>query len=160
MKNKFLLAALVLFFFGKIVAFAQSTSNKGTDFWIGYAGHIDGLVSRMTLFLSSDVNTTYQVTSGGSVIASGNIIANVVTPVFINPNQHNVYIATSDVKELNKGINVTSAEPISVYCVISNNARTGSTLVLPTSTLEQEYYVFSQQNENNNAAAFSEFTIV
>ncbi|SOD14445.1 PKD domain-containing protein [Pedobacter xixiisoli] len=161
MKNKFLLAALVLFFFGKIGVFAQSTSNRGKDFWVAYAGHIDGLGSRMTLFLSSDVSTTYQVTSGGSIIASGSVVANVVTPVFINPNSHNVYIGSSNVKELNKGINVTSVEPISVYCVISNNARTGSTLVLPTAALEQEYYVFSQQNMgNSNIAAYSEFSIV
>ena len=141
--------------------FAQSTSNKGTDFWVAYAGHIDGLVSRMTLFLSSDVNTTYQVKSGGVTIASGSITANIVTPVFIDPNQYDVYIASSDVKEVNKGISVTTGEPISLYCVISNNARTGSTLVLPTSALEQEYYVFSQQNTGgSNTPPYSEFTIV
>ena len=161
MKNRLLLLILGLLLLSSASVFAQSTSNKGTDFWVPYAGHIDGLVSRMTLFLSSDINTTYQVKSGGTTIASGNITANVVTPVFIDPNQYQVYIGSSDVREVNKGINVTAGEPISVYCVISNNARTGSTLVLPTSALEQEYYVFSQQNAgNSNLPAYSEFTIV
>ena len=160
MRNKFLLI-FALLCWCNLSLVAQSTSNKGTDFWVAYTGHIDGLVSRMTLFLSSDVNTTYQVKSGGKVISSGNITANVVTAVFIDPNDHDVYIASSDVKEINKGINVTSGEAISLYCVISNNARTGSTLILPTSTLEQEYYVFSQQNKGNtNGPAHSEFTIV
>jgi gliding motility-associated-like protein len=159
MKNK-----LLLIFFGTLLscqALAQVTSNKGTDFWVAYAGHTDGLGSRMTLFLSSDVNTTYQVKSGNVLIASGSVIANVVTPVFINPNSYNVYIGTSDVLEINKGINVTTADAISLYCVISNNARTGSTLVLPTSALEQQYYVFSQQNTGvTSGLAASEFTII
>lgn len=160
MRNRLLLI-FGLLCWGNLAVFAQTTSNKGTDFWVAYTGHIDGLISRMTLFLSSDVNTTYQVKSGSTVIASGNIVANVVTPVFIDPNQFNVYIGSSDTKETNKGINVTTAAAISLYCVISNNARTGSTLVLPTSTLAQEYYVFSQQNMGNtNAAAYSEFSIV
>lgn len=148
-------------FYSSSAVNAQATSNKGTDFWVPYAGHIDGLVSRMTLFLSSDVNTSYRVISDNKTIASGSIIANVVTPVFIDPNEHKVYIATSNVKEINKGINVSSTAPISVYCVISNNARTGATLVLPTPSLEQEYYVFSQQNKGNtNNAAYSQFTVV
>lgn len=161
MKNSYLILILLLLLASKGESFAQSTSNKGTDFWIAYAGHIDGTTSRMTLFLSSDVSTSYEVKAGGFTIASGNITANVVTPVFINPTQWNVYIGSSDVKETNKGINVTTGDPISVYCIISNNARTGGTLVLPTSTLEQEYYVFSQQNKGNaNNNPYSEFTVV
>jgi gliding motility-associated-like protein len=161
MKRKLLSFFLLLTFFNCTLAIAQSTSNKGTDFWIAYAGHIDALTSRMTLFLSSDVNTTYTVKVGGNIIASGNIAANIVTPVFINPNNYNVHIGSSNVVETQKGINVTSADPISVYSVISNNARTGSTLILPTVSLEKEYYVFSYQIVGTtSSAAYSEFTIV
>ena len=161
MINRFLLILFGCFLLVNAHLFAQTTSNKGTDFWVAYTGHIDGLNSRMTLFLSSDVNTTYQVKFGNVVISSGSITANVVKPVFIDPTVYNVYIGTSDVLESNKGINVTSANAISLYCVISNNARTGSTLVLPTSALEQEYYVFSQQNAGTtNQPVYSEFTIV
>ncbi len=162
MKSRLLLVILIIsLLFSNVNLHAQSTSNRGTDFWLAYTGHVDGLVSRMTLFLSSDVNTTYEVKSGGKVISSGSISANVVTPVFINPNQYSVYIGSSNFKEVDKGINVTSAKPISVYCVISNNARTGSTLVLPTASLEQEYYVFSEQNKGNSSASvYSQFAIV
>ena len=162
MSRKFLVVFLILILgLTKDDVFAQSTSNKGKDFWVAYAGHIDGTESKMTLFLSTDVNTTYNVTSNGIVISSGNIVANQVTAVFIDPVVYNVHISTSDLKEVNKGINITTADPISVYCVISNKARTGSTLILPTSTLEQEYYVFSQQNKGiTNAAVYSEFTVV
>lgn len=162
-KNRFwiVVLAILLVFVKTQHLHAQSTSNRGTDFWLAYAAHVDGLTSRMTLFISSDVNTTYHVTSGNTTIASGNVVANVVTAVFIDPNVYNVYIASSDVREINRGINVTTGEPVSLYAVISNNARTGSSLILPTATLEQEYYVFSQQHtgnfENNQ---YSEFTIV
>jgi hypothetical protein len=80
-------------------SFAQGTSNKGTDFWVGYAGHIDGKLSRMTLFLSSDINTTYKVEGNGQVISTGNIVANVITPVFVDPNVIDVHIASFDVVE-------------------------------------------------------------
>ncbi|MCJ0743663.1 PKD domain-containing protein [Pedobacter montanisoli] len=142
-------------------AFAQYTSNKGTDFWLAYTGHIDGLASRMTLFLSSDVNTDYTVTIGTKVIASGTVTANVVTPVFINPNTVDVYIGTSDQVEKNKAVHVTTTQPVSLYEVISNNARTGSTLVLPTSALENQYYTFSYENGGTaNIPPYSQFTIV
>ena len=160
-RNIFVIFLVLILSFAKENATAQTTSNKGVDFWIAYAGHIDGKSSRMTLFLSSEVNTTYQVKANGVTISSGSITANEVQTVFINPNQFDVHISTSDVKETNKGINVTTADPISVYCVISNNARTGSTLVLPAASLEQEYYVFSQQNQGKSAGdVYSEFTVV
>ena len=141
---------------------AQGTSNKGTDFWVAYAGHIDGKLSRMTLFLSSDVNTTYKVEGFGVVIESGTITANVIKTVFIDPNVVDVYIGSSDVVELNKGINISSGSPISVYSIISHSARTGGSLVLPTKALGKEYYAFSYQNEGGSQSnrARSEFTIV
>jgi gliding motility-associated-like protein len=141
---------------------AQGTSNKGTDFWVAYTGHIDAKLSRMTLFLSSDVNTTYKVEGFGAVIESGTITANVIKTVFIDPNVVDVYIGSSDVVELNKGINISSGSPISVYSIISHSARTGGSLILPTKALGKEYYAFSYQNEGGTQGnrARSEFTIV
>jgi gliding motility-associated-like protein len=157
-----LLIIFVLLAGSALKSFAQGTSNKGTDFWVAYAGHIDAKASRMTLFLSSDINTTYKVEGNGQAIASGNILANVITPVFIDPNVVDVHIASSDVVESNKGIHITSGSPISVYSIISNSARTGGSLILPTKALGREYYAFSYQNAGGtqNNAARSEFTIV
>jgi gliding motility-associated-like protein len=143
-------------------AIAQNTSNKGTDFWVAYSGHIDGKVSKMTLFLSSDITTTYKVEGLGQTIASGTITANSITPVFIDPTVFDVHIASSDLVEINKGIHITSGSPISVYAVISNSARTAGSLILPTKSLGREYYAFSYQNAggSQNGNAKSEFTIV
>jgi len=161
------LSGILILIFGLILGFstftvAQNTSNKGTDFWVAYSGHIDAKLSRMTLFLSSDVNTTYQVEGLGQTIASGTITANVITSVFIDPNIVDVYIGSSDVVEPNKGIHITSGSPISVYTVISNSARTGGSLILPTKSLGREYYAFAYQNAggSQNGNAKSEFTIV
>ncbi|MFA6944474.1 MAG: PKD domain-containing protein, partial [Pedobacter sp.] len=160
------ISGILLIVFGLIAGLfqsvsAQNTSNKGTDFWVAYAGHIDAKLSRMTLFLSSDVNTTYRVEGNGQIIATGSIQANIVTPVFVDPNVVDVHIATSDVIESNKGIHITTGNPISVYAVISNSARTGGSLILPTKSLGREYYAFSYQNSANPAQNVrSEFTIV
>lgn len=162
LSTRILLIIYVLLGGSVLSSFAQGTSNKGTDFWVAYAGHIDGKTSRMTLFLSSDINTTYKVEGNGQVISTGNIVANVITPVFVDPNVIDVHIASFDVVESNKGIHITSGSPISVYSVISNSARTGGSLILPTKALGREYYAFSYQNAGGtqNNAARSEFTIV
>lgn len=152
---------LVLFFllFASSVSYAQNTSNKGKDFWVTYSGHVNGTSSKLTLFLSADRATDYKVYIGNTIIASGNIAANTCLPVIIDPNAQPVYIGGSDVIESNKGIHVTTESPISLYSVISYNARTGGTLVLPTNTLGKEYYTYSYQSSNTNGN-YAEFTIL
>lgn len=151
---------ITLFFIVILVQYtkAQNTSNKGKDFYVAYSGHIDGLTSRLTLFLSADQATTYQVFVGSTQIASGAINSNTCLPVIIDPNAVSVYIASSDVVEVNKAIHVVTAKPISLYSIISNNARTGGTMVLPTNTLGKEYYTFSYQS--STAANFAQFTLI
>ncbi len=153
----------MLFFAFTQNLYAQNTSNKGKDFYVAYSGHIDALASRLTLFLSADQATTYEVFIGSTSIATGSINANTCLPVIINPNTRPVYIATSDVIEANKAIHVVTAKPISLYSVISNSARTGGTMVLPTNTLGKEYYTFSYQSSTTTSgtvAVFAQFTIV
>src|SRR5690349_17101936 len=77
---------------------AQNTSNKGKEFWIAYAGHIDGIASKMYLYITSDVNTTAQVSIGGQQIPGSpfNITANQVQAVPIDPAVFDVHIGSSD----------------------------------------------------------------
>jgi gliding motility-associated-like protein len=153
------LLVLVFLLFATSLSFAQNTSNKGKDFWVTYSGHVNGTASKLTLFLSADKATTYTVYIGNTVIASGNITANTCLPVIIDPNSHPVYIDGSDIIESDKGIHVVTESPISLYSVISFNARTGGTLVLPTNTLGKEYYTYSYQSTNTNGN-YAEFTIL
>lgn len=154
---------LVLFFllFARSLSFAQNTSNKGKDFYVPYAGHIDGDRSRLTLFLSADQATEYEVYVGNTLVspAGATIPANTCLPFVINPNTYAVLMGSSNLIEPNKAIHVVTTKAISLYSIISNNARTGGTLVLPTNTLGQEYYAFSYENHGNQQG-FSQFTIV
>nr|WP_276898391.1 PKD domain-containing protein [Pedobacter kyonggii] len=154
---------LVLFFllFVTCLSFAQNTSNKGKDFYVPYAGHIDGDRSRLTLFLSADQATGYEVYVGGTLVsaAGATIPANTCLPFVIDPTAYTVLMSSSNLIESNKAIHVVTTKAISLYSIISNNARTGGTLVLPTNTLGQEYYAFSYENRGNQQG-FSQFTIV
>ncbi|WP_343522098.1 PKD domain-containing protein [Pedobacter sp.] len=154
---------LVLFFllFARPFSFAQNTSNKGKDFYVPYAGHIDGNNSRLTLFLSADQATDYKIYVGSTLVSpvGATIPANTCVPFVINPNAYPVLMGSSNLIESNKAINVVTSKAISLYSIISNNARTGGTLVLPTNTLGQEYYAFSYENHGNQQG-FSQFTIV
>ena len=154
---------LVLFFlltFKASTVFSQNTSNKGKDFYVAYSGHIDGKLSRLTLFLSADRATDYNVYVGNTLVSTGNIPANTCLPVIINPDIDDAYIASNDVIESDKAIHVTTTDnPISLYSVIAYKARTGGTLVLPTNTLGKEYYTYSYQS-STTSGRYAQFTIV
>jgi hypothetical protein len=96
---------------------AQNSSNKGKDFYVAYSGHIDGTTSRLTLFLSADQSTTYEVYVGPNLISNGTITANSCLPVVINSTiaAQNAYIGSSNVIEKNKAIRVITNNPISLY---------------------------------------------
>jgi len=161
MSRHWLLVVSFLLLFKTGAVFSQNTSNKGKDFYVPYAGHIDGDRSRLTLFLSADQATEYQVYIGNTLIstAGASIPANTCLPFVIDPNAYAVLMSSSNVIEPNKAIHVVTTKAISLYSIISNNARTGGTLVLPTNTLGQEYYAFSYENHGNQQG-FSQFTIV
>lgn len=160
MCRHWLLAIFFLLVFKTGTVFSQNTSNKGKDFWVTYSGHIDGKSSRLTLFLSADKATDYQVYVGNTVVSAGNISANTCLPVIIDPNVYDAYIESNNVVESNKAIHVTTTNnPISLYSVIAYQARTGGTLVLPTNTLGKEYYTYSYQSTTTNGR-YAQFTIL
>lgn len=161
-KLVFFIMLIFSFFQG---AYAQNTSNKGTEFWVAYTGHVDGTNSRLYLYLTSDVNTTAAVKIGGTDIPGSpfTIKSNEVTPVLINPEILQVYIGSSDVIEKNRAIQVVAQKPVVVYSHIFRAARSAATLVLPTKVLGREYYVAAYtQNQNANAGVntYSQFTII
>jgi gliding motility-associated-like protein len=139
---------------------AQDYSNKGTDFWIPYAGHIDSTSSRMALYISSDNNTTGQVELAGNIIPFS-VVANQAATIEISPAVYAVYNGQSDGIGIGKGIHVISVKPIVVYAHILNQARSGSSLVLPTNVLGRDYIALAYtQSTNNVFTAKSQITIV
>ena len=138
-------------------ASAQDFSNKGTDFWLVYSGHIDGLGSRMALYITSNVNTTGTVSVNG-ISTKFTVTANQVSVVQLtsstSPSNADAYLATNNINQLevigvNKGIHIESQYPVVVYSHILNSARSGSTLVLPTKVLGREYVVATYKSTGN-----------
>lgn len=146
---------LFTFLFTSFSAFAQNTSNKGTDFWVVYAGHLNGPGSSMFLYLTSEVSTTATVTLGNNTPQTVSIAANAVTVVPIDPNL--AHVGTSEVIE-KKGIHVNAEKPIVVYSHIFIGARSAASIVLPTTTMGREYYAMAYTRQNTTG--MSEFTII
>ena len=164
---KILILTIFLFAFSTTVSFAQGTSNEGKDFWIAYAGHVDNLESRLTLYVTSKVNAIVTVDVGGTPYAGGpvSLEANKPKALVINPNLYtNVYVNTRDNVEIHskKGIHVTADQPIVVYSHISRNARSAACLVYPTPALGHDYYAisYSQLGDAFGEVRSSQFTIV
>ena len=144
-----ILVLILICMLNTLVLSAQDFSNKGTDFWVVYSGHIDALNSRMALYITSTVNTSGTVSVNGQS-TKFTVIANQVSVVQLTsstiPSNADAYLANNNVNQLevigvNKGIHIESKNPVVVYSHILNSARSGSTLVLPTKVLGREYVV-------------------
>src|SRR5687768_11537503 len=142
---------------------AQDLSNKGKDFWVAYAGHIDGTTSRMALYITSDQNATGLVDINGSTIPF-TVSANQVTTVQLTnsstPSNSLAYNGQVEGIGAKKGIHITADKPVAVYAHILNAARSGSTLVLPTNVLGKEYYVASYKSTTTGSTRRSQFNVV
>lgn len=152
MKKLLILTALSLFLGGvfSIRLSAQNFSNKGTDFWLMYPAHIDGTASRMGLYISSDVNTTGTVYLNGTSI-SFSVTANQATVVPIFPTTYPIINLQDDAINTGYGIHIISVAPVVVYSHVLNQARSGSTLILPTNTLGREYIAVGYKSSGNSS---------
>ena len=64
--------------------FAQSKSNKGKDFWVGFMKHKEGSSSKTSLYITADSNTSGTVSvPGESWSQNFSVTANSVTVVTI-----------------------------------------------------------------------------
>lgn len=147
-----------------LVASAQDFSNKGREFWIPYSYHVGmnaGPTSSvsMTLYITSDVNTTYTVEAFGAAgppIQSGTIsVGQVVTCVIPN-----TYFIPSTGLFSNRAIRVSAERPVVVYSYITQSAVSGATLCLPTNVLGNEYYSMNYTQVSNENNSNSYFTII
>lgn len=142
------------FLFIALQSFSQGTSNKGTDFWLGYGTHIS--TGNMVLYLTSDVNTTATVTVAGvGFTQTVAVTANTITTVPIPTSAHLHVEGKSDL-----GIHVTSLRPIIVYAHIYASSVSGATLVLPVNTLGKDYYSINYKQISNSAGSVSYFFVV
>jgi len=157
-----LFVLFVLIFLGTI-SFAQDFSNKGKEFWIPYSYHV-GMVPYtpnnpvvMTLYLTSDITTTYDIEIfGGSSIQSGTINAGQVLTSIVPISA----FIDNEGKFINKAVHVTAKNPIVVYSYITQSAISGATLCLPTNVLGREYVSMNYRQVSNSPNSNSYFTII
>lgn len=161
MKKLYLLSTIVLSLLLSNTSSAQDFSNKGKEFWLAYCYHV-GMVNpggapAMTLYITSDVATTYTVEIYGvTTIATGPIAANQVIPVTIP----NTYFINTDGLTTGRTIRVSAPKPIVVYSFITRSQASAASLCLPTNVLGREYCASSFTQVSNEANASSYITIV
>ena len=140
-------------------SYSQDFSNKGKEFWLAYSYHVgmNGNNPTMTLYITSDVTTTYSVEIFGvTTLSAGTINANQVVPVVIP----NTYFINGDGTFNGRAIRVTAAKPVVVYSFITRSQASAATLCLPLNVLGKEYYSTSFTQISNESNSNSFITIV
>lgn len=160
---------LLLLFVLATGAPAQDFSNKGKDFWVGYGNHVsmynsnlgtalsNGGSQNMILYFTSDEDANVTVTIPRLGWSSNyHVSANQVTESAPMPKTtpYDARLTNEGVSQA--GIHVTSTRPIVAYAHIYDNNVSGASLLFPTPTLGQDYYVlgFTQQSNSNYSYPF------
>jgi len=162
MKTRLNCFALLLALAASFSSIAQDFSNKGKEFWLSYSYHVGmsggaGGAPTMTLYITSDQNSTYNVeVFGGASIQTGSITAGQVVSIIIPTS---LFINDEGVFN-NKTLRVTSSQPVVVYSYITRSQASGATLALPTNVLGRDYYSFNFTQNSNEPNSNSYFTII
>src|SRR5688500_16320738 len=160
MRKLYSLSTLILTIIFGSTTYAQDFSNKGKEFWLAYCYHVGmtaGQPPSMTLYLTSDVTTTYNVEIYGvATISTGTINANQVVPVVIP----NAYFANTNGLIQNRTIHVTAIKPIVVYSFITRSQASAASLCFPTNVLGREYMTSSFTQTSNENLSNSYITII
>lgn len=128
---------ILVIVFSSNTSFAQSKSNKGKDFWVGYMLHFSANAGN-SLYITSDSSTTGTVeVPGQSWSKTFSVTANTVTVVTIPSSVS--YNNCSDCITT-RGVHITAAKDVVVYSHQYLDNQSDATLVLPTRTLGKDYY--------------------
>lgn len=155
MKKYFLLLICTTFW---LITQGQLT-NAGKDFWFGYTSTYDNNNATYNVFVTSQYNTSGTISIPGAAFSSNfNITPGSVYQLALPAN--NAFIQSSEVIE-NKAVHVTANDDVVVYAGISFQNRSEASLVLPTQSLGDDYYVVTYPTNYRNSILWkSEFTVV
>lgn len=173
---------LVTIFCFSATSFAQSLSNKGKEFWVGYGSHVamyeperiniagtnqtqpnpnagkplaNGGEQNMVLYFTSDRNATVTVEIPGlNWTRTYTVTANQVTTTEIMPKSgaQDARLVTEGLS--NKGIHIVASSPIIAYAHVYNQSVSGATLLFPVSTLSNDYYSLNYTQVSNQAYSY------
>ena len=117
-------------------------TNEGTDFWFGFMEHVDVNDNSMVAMITAKKGTSGEI----SIPLQGwsrpfTVGANAVTVIPLPASAEN--IGSESVS--NRGIRVTSRDPVSVYIHQYHEFRSEAAVVLPTGSIGREYYIMTYQ---------------
>jgi len=134
-----LMIALFLLFGFSQVNQSVAQSSLGTEFWVCFPSNYYGEGSRQ-LYITSSYNAVVNVTIANPAFATVvNIPAGTLSTVTV---PLSVDITTNGVIE-NKGIHITSDNPVTVYGMSEQFATSDAYLALPVDALGTVYYIMS-----------------
>lgn len=166
--KKFLLALGILF--GSFQLSGQNElclrSTEGTDFWFGFMeGRNYNSNHYLQLVVSSSFNATFKLSYGtaGTVLGTYMVPANSSYPIKID--WTTLESLGSETVE-NKGIHLTSDNPVNVYALNYDNLSADVAVIYPTESVGKEYLVmcYTPHVDENNGQYWngrnSEFLVV
>ncbi len=142
--------------------YSQDFSNKGKDFWVAY-GYSSPMTQnsnsqQLVLYFSAEQLTNVTVSIPG-VGYSQNYVVPANSVVTSSPipkaGAQDVRLTAESAAPENKGIHITSDQPIVAYAHGYNGNCSGATILFPTNTLGKEYYSINYQNTSNADSANS-----
>ena len=117
-------------------SFPQTVTSEGTDFWIAFPPNDVSPI--LTIFISSNYTTSGNITSAyPGVNQSFNVVPGIVTQIVLPSGV--VLLSGTE----NKGIHITSNDPVCVYGLNHFGATTDAYLALPVNALGLDYRIMS-----------------
>ena len=153
-----LLLIIIGFILSGTTVNAQSKSNKGKDFWVGFMKHREGSKSKTSLYITSDFTTSGTVSvPGQSWVQNYSVVANSVTVVTIPSS-----VSYNDCSDCitKKGVHITSQKDVVVYAHHYQDNQSDATLVLPTRTLGKDYFIVGYNQISPSSSGRNTFGIV
>jgi gliding motility-associated-like protein len=145
-----IIPAVLLVIFAIPASYAQSTSNRGSEFWIAFPTHqpdindttYQDILAKISVFITGP-QASSGVVSVGNFSKAFSITANTVTEIQIP--RDNAYINENEKSTVLSGraihVNVNADQPeVVVYAHIFAGYRSAASLILPVEALGQQYY--------------------
>jgi uncharacterized repeat protein (TIGR01451 family) len=156
-----MLSAFTSFF--STSCFAQTFTNRGKDFWVGYQA--TALPSEMRVYLTAmSTASTVKVAIGEGTpnewiriysVPANTTVESDIIPVSGAQDARLV----GDGLYLHKGIHITSSTAISAYAHIYASANSGASMLLPSGVLGSENYILTAR-QNYSSSAYSVFHVI
>ena len=129
------LLSLLLFIGLSVTCSSQTVTNEGTDFWIAFPPN-QSTTAIIELYIGSNYSTNGQIQSAyPGVDQLFTVVPGIVTEIAL-PSTITLTGGTE-----NKGIHITSNDPVAVYCLNNQTASTDAYLALPVVALGMDYTV-------------------